>query len=54
MMRPEKQTGFCALISNSGSLDTKDHVESSITSVKVPADAFKLTMFKVMGVGVGE
>jgi len=53
LIRPENPTGFCALISSSGSVAIIDHVVSSITNVNVPAVAFKLAMVKLTGVGVG-
>jgi hypothetical protein len=53
LMRPEKPTQSCALISSSGSELISDQVESSMTSVNVPAASLRLVIVRLTGVGVG-
>ena len=52
-MRPEKPTQFSALISNCGSVDITDHVDSSISKVNVPAALTRLDIVNETGEGGG-
>ena len=53
LIRPEKHTGSTALISNSGSLEIKDHEASLMTNVNVPLASIRFVMVRFTGVGVG-